>query len=223
MMVIRQKQRSVLFATLVAVALGALLGIALASEPSVDIGAVSLANGTLTDYLTARSVGGTTGICDQNDAPKPSYACFRRALQVSGLTDLLSGAQPVTVLAPTDAAFAHLESEVGRGAFNAFMTSPSATATFIRSSVVRGSTTLADLASSASVTSGATQLTTLAGTVLAVSFGDLGYAASRSTDVKIGSSDAVDGQSFVIHVPVRFSDGNVLIPLGRLTLLSLTA
>ena len=72
------------------------------------------------------------------------------------------------------------------------------------------------------MSSGTTQLTTLAGTVLAVTFGDLGYAASSSTDVTIGSSSAVDGQSFVIDTPIRFSDGSVLIPLGRLTLLSLT-
>lgn len=221
MMLSHRKQQGVLFAAL---AFAVILGAALASDPvvNVDTGAVTMANGTLSQYVTARSVGGITGLCYQNHATKPSYACFRRALQVSGLSDLLSGPEPVTVLAPTDDAFAHLDDTVGRGAFNTFMRSPSATAALIRGSVLPGSTTLRNLAMGASLVTGATAVTTAAGTALGVTFGDLGYDASTSTEVKIGSSDAVDGQSYVVDTSALFPDGSVLIPLGRLTLLSLT-
>ena len=209
---------------LLALELSLALGLTLAyAQPSIQVQNLSMGSGTMASYLQRSAVGGTTGLCYQNSTKNgASYACFEQALKVSGLGNLVSGTKPVTVFAPTDAAFAHLESTVGMGAFQRFMASQAATANFIRSSIVDGSTTVGDLAYHAPIATASTSVSTLAGSPLAVAFGSVGYGTS-STTVDVGPSNAVDGQSFVIGTPVMFGNGSVLIPLGRIPLTSLGA
>jgi len=211
--------------SLLALELALALGLTLAyAQPSIAIGGLSMGSGTMASYLEHSATGGTTGLCYQNSTPSgsASYACFERVLKVSGLTGLVSGSKPVTVFAPTDAAFAHLEGTVGYAAFQRFMTSPTATADFVRHSIMDGSTTVNDLAVHAPTATASTSVSTLAGTPLTVAFGAVGYGTSRTT-VDVGPSDAIDGQSFVIGTPVMFGGGSVLIPLGRIPFTSLGA
>jgi uncharacterized surface protein with fasciclin (FAS1) repeats len=217
------KRVTLRFGTTLAAALALGLGLAFA-QPSIAIGDLTMQAGTMAPYLTNSATGGTTGLCFQNStgSGSTSYACFERALRVSGLGAMVNGSKAVTVFAPTDAAFAHLEDTVGVGAFQRFMASPTAMAAFVRRSIVNGTTTVNDLAYHAPIATAATSVTTVAGTPLAVSFGSVGYGTS-STTVDVGPSSAVDGQSFVIGTPVMFADGSVLIPLGRITLTSLGA
>lgn len=195
-------------------------GTATASQPNVAIGAVGLDAGTLTHYFVTRSIGDAPATCFQNIAPKPSYGCFYSAVRASGLGGLLDGAHPVTVLAPTDAAFRHLADTVGEPAVRAFLRNPATASELVRGSVVNGALSVEDLATLASQVTSSTQLATVGGATLAVTFDAVGYDTAR-TSVDVGAAGAVDGQSFVAGTPVRFDDGDVLIPLGRVTLASL--
>jgi len=209
---------------LLALELSIALGLTLAyAQPNIQIQNLSMGSGTMASYLQRSATGGTTGLCYQNSTINgASFACFEQALKVSGLGDLVGGPKPVTVFAPTDAAFAHLESTVGIGAFQRFMASPTATANFVRSVIANGSTTVGDLSYHAPIATASTSVRTLAGSPLTVAFGAVGYGTS-STTVDVGPSNGVDGQSFVILTPVMFGGGSVLIPLGRVPLTSLGA
>ena len=204
-------------------ALALALGMAFA-QPSIQLGGLDSQAGGLAGYLQNHAAGSSNDLCFQDNANRnqTGYACFVHALQVSGLTSMLNGSQPVTVFAPTDAAFAHLESTTGLGVFQQFMNDKAAMTKLVKSSIVDGSHTVSDLAYQAPIASGSTSLTTAAGTSLDIVFGSVGYGTS-STYVDVGPSGAYDGQSFVIGTPVMFAGGSVLIPLGRITLTSLGA
>lgn len=198
------------------------MGAALA-QPTISTGALTMGAGTLAGYVDSHSVGGTTGLCYDNSIPtsETSYACFEQALRVSGLSNMVGGSNAVTVLAPTDAAFRILEGDAGMAAFLQFMHSQSAMQNLVRNSIVSGSYTVAELADRASQTTASTTLTTTGGTPLDIVFGAVGYGTT-STTVDVGPASAYDGQSYVVHTPVIFGNASVLIPLGRITLSSLS-
>jgi len=199
-----------------AVALALCVSSAVASFPAVEIGGMSMQGGTLGGYLAQHARGGTTGLCFDNRAPDTSYACFEAAVKASGLETLFDGNEAITVLAPTDGAFAHLAGEVGNQAVATLLADPKGAADFVRAAIVPGSYSLSTLATKASAASPSIVVTTLDGASITIAFGDIGPGIQR-TDVKVGSDDAVDGQSFVLDRPMLFGDGNLLIPLGRVT------
>ena len=204
-------------------ALALTFGMAFA-QPSIQLDGLNMQSGSMASYLQNHAVGAENAQCYQDNAPlhQTGYACFEHALEVSGLTSMLNGSQPVTVFAPTDAAFAHLASTAGTGAFDRFMNSKAAMTKLVKASIVDGSHTITDLAYQAPIATGTTSVTTTAGTSLGIDFGSVGYTTS-STYVDVGPSGAYDGQSFVIGTPVMFSRDSVLVPLGRITLTSLGA
>ncbi len=208
------------------------LGTALA-QPEVQLGSFSMGTGNVTSYLqqraraAARRGGGTVlqagaGACYQRTAgaAAPGFACFLQALRTSGVALEPSGGGPVTVFAPTDAAFAHLEDTIGLRAFLDFTRSPRAMTRLVQRSLVPGSYLLSDMANRASPARPVTVLTTATGAPLTVAFGRLGFGTSTTT-VEVGPADALDGQSYVSGTPVRFPNGSVVIPLGRVPLRSL--
>lgn len=208
------------------------LGAALA-QPEIQLGSFSLGTGNVMSYLqqqarvAARRGGGTVlqtgaGTCYQRTAgaAAPGYACYLLALRTSGIALEPAGSGPVTVFAPTDAAFAHLEDAIGLRAFLDFTRSPRAMTRLVQRSLVPGSYLLSDLANRASPARPVTVLTTAAGTSLTVAFGRLGFGTSATT-VEVGPADALDGQSYVSGTPVRFPNGSVVLPLGRVPLRSL--
>jgi uncharacterized surface protein with fasciclin (FAS1) repeats len=204
-------------------ALALTFGIAFA-RPIVQLDGLSTQGVTMADYIDTHAVGASNSQCFQDTAQKnqAGYACFQHALQVSGLQSLLNGSAPITVFAPTDAAFAHLEVTAGKSAFDQFMNNKAAMTELVRASIVNGSHTLADLAYQTPFATGSTSVTTIAGTPLAIAFGSLGYTTSR-TYVDVGPSSAYDGQSYVDGTPVMVAHNSVLIPLRRITLTSLSA
>lgn len=208
--------------TVVVAGLTALLLTAAFAQPNIDLSATTVRAGTVGSFVDSHAAGGSATLCYQVGVAHAgaSYACFEHAVRLSGMGSRLTGSQPVTVFAPTDVAFAHLESTLGMGAFQRFMRSPSAMKQLVDAVVVPGGATLSDLAYRASPTSPSTSLTTVAGMPLDIAFGAVGYATS-STSVDVGPSSAVDGQSYVSGAPSVFAGGSVLIPLGRIPLASL--
>ncbi len=208
---------------LAAMTFATLLVIGTASAASaVNYNDVAVNAGTLANYLSNASTDGLPGICYQQGAKVagPSYACFEHALEVSGLTRLVTSGAPVTVFAPTDQAFANLESAVGPEAFARFMANPTALATLVENSIVKGTQTVSDLSYEASDASYGTDVTTIDGSSLAIAFG-ADPATTDTTTVAVGSSSAVAGQSYVDGATQMFGNGDVLIPLGQITLTSL--
>lgn len=215
--------RTTLRTTLFTLAAATLLVLGSAfAQPAIQVGDLNMNSGSLANYIQSTSSVSVPGVCyaDGVHVPGRTYACFEQALHVSGLENLVSGSTPVTVFAPTDAAFASLESDVGAAAFKAFMNNPSDMATLVKDSIVNGTYTVSDLAYQAPADTAATSVTTLEGAPLSIAFGADGFGTHR-TYVDVGPSGAIDGQSYVIGTTVMFSNHDVLIPLGRVTLTSL--
>ncbi|MEJ2287479.1 MAG: fasciclin domain-containing protein, partial [Deinococcales bacterium] len=148
-------------------ALALTLGMAFA-QPSIQLDGLNTQASGLAAYLQNHAAGSSNGFCFQDNANRnqTGYACFEHALQVSGLASMVNSSKPITVFAPTDAAFAHLESTTGLGVFEQFMNDKAAMTQLVKSSIVDGSHTVSDLAYQAPVASGSTSLTTVAGTPL---------------------------------------------------------
>lgn len=221
----------------------ALLFTAAFAKPYIGLDAMSAQPGTVGSFLQSHATGSPASMCYQagldgagsegagagTDATGRigagnNYTCFEHAVQLSGMAATLSGAQPVTVFAPTDAAFAHLESTVGMGAYLKFMANPAAMKRLVDASIVAGSSTLPDLAYATSPATPSTSLITMAGTRLQVAFGTAASATTTSSaTVDVGPSNGVDGQSYVSGTPAMFPGSSVLIPIGRISLGSLSA
>jgi uncharacterized surface protein with fasciclin (FAS1) repeats len=97
-------------------------------------------------------------------AAEPEYGRFVNALKAAGLDDTLSGAQPYTVFAPTDAAFARLE---GGGADSLLAPENKASLVAVLTGhIVPGAVTAEDLRRAIDRGKGKAQIATLGGGTL---------------------------------------------------------
>ena len=154
-------------------------------------------NGAAAESGSTAKAGARTTILETLSG-SGSHATFANAVKAAGLTETLSGAQPYTVFAPTDAGFGKLPPGTANGLLEPDRKGQ--LVALLTGHIVTGVITAADLGRAIDKGNGKAQLATVGGTTLTFSRSDDAIAVSDGSGQsgKIERSDLLQSNG-VIH------------------------
>lgn len=198
---------------LAALAVGSFAG----ATSTIDPSTFSTVSATVWQFLLNNSSRHPSATCYRSTSrPEESFTCLMVALRGTKLDAVASGSDPVTLFAPTDAAFARLASQMGQGAFTALMRRPADLKALLQSMMVSGRFTSADLQARSSGGSGRLTLPTLAGGELQLTFSRF-KAPNGQVAVAVGSTLQPGWKTYLTGRTTLLTNGSV-VPMDMVPL-----